>query len=128
MGLQFENLVAHNRKIIWQLIGLSPEEVIMDGPFFQTPTARQQGCQIDYMIQTRFNNLYVCEVKFSKNSIGPKVIKEMEEKRKRLKVPRFCSVRPILIHVNGVEESILDESYFDKIIDFSQLLIAKSKQ
>lgn len=65
MGLQFENLVVHNRKIIWGLLYLSPEEVIMDGPFFQNASLKQPGCQIDYMIQTRFS-LYLCEVKFSK--------------------------------------------------------------
>ncbi len=122
MGLQFENLVAHNRKTLLGLIGLSPEEVIMDGPFFQNPTTRKPGCQVDYLIQTRFNTLYLCEVKFSKNTIGQQVIKEMEEKIKRLKVPRLCSIRPILIHVNGVEEDVVDSRYFDKIIDFSQLL------
>lgn len=122
MGLQFENLVTHNRKIIWNILNLSPEEIIMDGPFFQTPTKKQPGCQVDYMIQTRFNNLYLCEVKFSKNSIGRKVIQEMEEKRNHLKVPKFCSIRPVLIHVNGVDENVLDEEYFDKVIDFSQLL------
>ncbi len=46
----------------------------------------------------------------------------MEEKRKRIKIPKYCSIRPVLIHVNGVEESVLDQGYFDKIIDFSQLL------
>lgn len=122
MGLQFENLVTHNRKIMWNLLNLSPEEVIMDGSFFQNPTVKQPGCQIDYMIQTRFNSLFLCEIKFSKNPIGQKVIKEMETKRKKLKNPKFCSIRPILIHVNGVEESVLDADYFDKIIDFGQLL------
>ena len=122
MGLQFENLVTHNRKTLWKMLGITPEEIIMDGPFFQNPTKRQPGCQIDYMIQTRFHTLYVCEVKFLKNLIDSKVIEEMEEKRKRLKIPKYCSVRPILIHVNGVEESVLDQYYFDKIIDFSQIL------
>jgi hypothetical protein len=74
------------------------------------------------MIQMRFQNLYLCEVKFSKNRIDKKVIKEMEEKRKRLKLPRQFSIRPVLIHVNGIEDSLLDEGYFAKIIDFSQLL------
>lgn len=123
MGLQFENLVVHNCKSLWKMIGISAEEVVMDGPFFQNPTKRQSGCQIDYMIQTRFHTLYVCEIKFSKNPIGNKIIEEMEEKRKRLKIPRFCSIRPVLVHVNGVEESVLDAGYFDKVIDFGQLLV-----
>lgn len=122
MGLQFENLVVHNRKTLWKMLNISPEEVVMEGPFFQSTTSRQAGCQIDYMIQTRFHTLYLCEVKFSKNLIGRKVIEGMEEKRSRLKIPRQFSIRPILIHVNGVENSILDDGYFDKVIDFGQLL------
>jgi hypothetical protein len=122
MGLQFENLVVHNRKTLWKMLGISPEEIIMEGPFFQNHTAKQAGCQIDYMIQTRFLNLYICEIKFSKSSVGHTIIEEMEKKRKNLKIPRNCSIRPVLIHVNGVEESVLDERYFDKVIDFGQLL------
>jgi thioredoxin reductase len=122
MGLQFENLVVHNRKTLWRLLGLSQEEIVMEGPFFQSPTTRQAGCQIDYMIQTRFQNLYLCEIKFSKKPVSFKIIEEMEKKRENLKFPKNFSIRPVLIHVNGVDESVLDERYFDKIIDFSQLL------
>ena len=50
------------------------------------------------------------------------MIKEMEEKRKHLKVLRFCSIRPVLIHVNRGKESVLGEGYFDKVIDFSHFL------
>jgi hypothetical protein len=122
MGLQFENLVIHNFKALWALLNLSSEDIVMDGPFFQNSTASAPGCQIDYLIQTRFHNLYLCEIKFSKDPIGKKVIEEMEEKRNRLQVPRHFSIRPILIHVNGVEDRVLEENYFDKIIDFGQLL------
>jgi AAA+ ATPase superfamily predicted ATPase len=125
MGLQFENLVVHNFKEIWKVLNLSGEDVTMEGPFFQTSTVRQPGCQIDYMIQTRFHNLYLCEVKFSKDPIGTKVIEEMQEKVKSLKVPKHFSIRPVLIHVNGMEERVLDERYFDKIIDFGELLGSK---
>lgn len=122
MGLQFENLVAHNRTILWKMMAISPEEIVMDGPFFQNATARQSGCQVDYMVQTRFNTLYICEIKFSKSPVGPQVIAEMEEKIKRLKIPKGFSIRPVLIHVNGVESSVLDRCYFDKVIDFGELL------
>lgn len=122
MGLQFENLVVHNFKALWRELSLSGEDVVMDGPFFQTATSRQPGCQIDYMIQTRFHNIYICEVKFSKDAIGLEVIEEMQEKLRRLKVPKYFSTRPILVHVNGVEDSVIDQQFFDKIIDFGQLL------
>ena len=77
------------------------------------------------LLSTRSANLitlYLCEVKFKKDKIGKNILEAMEEKRKRLKVPRHFSIRPVLIHVNGVEDSVVEENYFDKIIDFSQLL------
>jgi AAA+ ATPase superfamily predicted ATPase len=122
MGLQFENLVVRNCRSVWKFIGISPEEVVMDGPYFQKTTKRRPGCQIDYLIQTRFHNLYLCEIKFSKDLVRKTVIEEVEEKIKRLNAPRRFSIRPILIHVNGVESNVLDEEYFDKVIDFGQLL------
>ena len=122
MVLQFENLVVHNFKTLWKMLSIPEEEIVMDGPFFQSPTLKQPGCQIDYMIQTRFHNLYLCEVKFSKNPIGEKIIKEMEEKTRRLKAPKRFSIRPVLIHVNGVEDVVLERGCFDKVIDFGHLL------
>lgn len=122
MELQFENLVVHNCKTLWKMLNVSAEEIVLEGPFFQSSTIRQSGCQIDYMIQTRFHSLYVCEIKFLKNPVSKKIIAEMETKRERLKVPKYFSIRPVLIHVNGVEDSVLEEGYFDKIIDFGQLL------
>lgn len=83
MGLQFENLVTHNYKTLWEMLNISAEDVVMDGPFFQNLTAKQPGCQIGYMIQTRFHTLYLCEVKFKKDQIDTKILEDMEEKKKR---------------------------------------------
>lgn len=127
MGLQFENLVTHNYKTLWNMLNIAAAEVVMDGPFFQSPNLKQPGCQIDYMIQTRFQTLYLCEVKFKKDKVDRTILDEMEEKRKRLKVPRQFSIRPVLIHVNGVEDSVIEEGYFDSIIDFGQLLSQVSR-
>ncbi len=122
MGLQFENLVLNNRMAIQRLLGVKPEDVICDNPYFQRKTSRQEGCQIDYLIQARFNTLYVCEIKFSKHPIKPSVIQEVENKIARLNLKRQTSCRPVLIHVNGVSDDILDSRYFAEIIDFGQLL------
>jgi hypothetical protein len=53
---------------------------------------------------------------------GIVLTEEMKEKISRLKLPKRFSIRPILIHVNGVESAMLDEGYFDKVIDFGQFL------
>ena len=69
MGLQFENLVLNNRPFIWQKLHLYPHDIITDNPYFQRAQIRKKGCQIDYLIQTKTQVLYACEIKFSKQEI-----------------------------------------------------------
>nr|MBA3814824.1 ATPase [Alphaproteobacteria bacterium] len=122
MGFQFENLVLKNRKKVRKILEIKPEDVVVDNPFFQRKTANQPGCQIDYLIQTRFNVLYACEVKFSRKEITSDIIKEMKDKLERLTMPKGFACCPILIHVNGVNDGVLESNYFSNVIDFSELL------
>lgn len=122
MGLQFENLVLNNRHFIHQCLKLSADDIVIENPFFQHATTRTPGCQIDYMIQTRTNVLYICEIKFSRYELKKEIIKEVENKIERLTIPRGVSHCPILIHVNGVSDAVLDSEYFTEIIDFSTTL------
>lgn len=122
LGFQFENLVLNNREYIHKSLDLNEEEVISSNPFFQRKTSKAKGCQIDYMIQTKFNTLYICEIKFSKNLIGSNVISEVQQKIDNLKRPKGFSCRPVLIHVNGVQEEVIDSGFFAEIIDFGKFL------
>lgn len=122
MGLQFENLVLNNRKSLKAYLNIEGENIVYDNPFFQKTTKTHSGCQIDYMIQTKYNSLYVCEVKFSKNKIGLEIIDEMQEKIRRLAYPRGFSIWPVLIHVNGVTEAVARGGFFSRIIDFGDFL------
>jgi hypothetical protein len=124
MGLQFENLVLNNRPFVQQALRLYPEDIVNDNPFFQKPTSKQKGCQIDYMIQTKHNTLYVCEIKFTKHPVGMNVIADVQKKIGALKRPKGFSCRPVLINVNGVTEDVLDSDYFSSIIDISKFLEA----
>lgn len=122
MGLQFENLVLKNRRYIKKCLAISPDEVISDNPFFQRKTEKFPGCQIDYLIQTTFKGLWLCEFKFSKGRIGMRVIKEVQRKIDNLIVPKGFSIRPVLVQVNGVQKSVEDAGFFAKIINFGDLL------
>ncbi len=122
MGLQFENLILNNRTIIHQSLNIKPEDIISENPFYQRKTSRYPGCQIDYLIQTKFGTLYICEIKFSKNYIDSSIINEMQKKISLLKYPKGYSCRPVLIHVNGVSENVIDDDYFAAIIDISEFL------
>ncbi len=122
MGLQFENLVLNNRTAIWSALGLDVEDIVFENPYFQPASSKLPGCQIDYMIQTRFKGLYICEIKFSHKAISIDVVKEMKTKLERLKYPKGIGVLPVLIHMNGVAKKVLETGYFANVLDFSENL------
>ncbi len=122
LGLQFENLVVNNALSMFAILKINPLEVVMAGPFYQRKTVKQKGCQIDYLIQTKFKTLYLIEVKFSRNPIESAIIEEIKEKIARLVLPKGYACLPVLIHVNGVTSAVEACDYFYKIIDLNQLL------
>lgn len=122
ISLQFENLVLNNDFRISELLSIPLEEIVFSNPFFQKKTKIYPGCQIDLLIQTKFNCLFVCEIKFSRSELTTSVIDEVKQKINRLKIPRNFSYRPVLIHVNGVKDAVIENGYFAKIIDFGKLL------
>ncbi len=122
MGIQVENLVLNNRKAIQKLIGINPDEVICDGPFFQRTTARVKGCQIDYLIQTKSGILYVCEIKFTRHILRANIIEEVKNKIERLSTPKNLSIIPVLIHIGDIHDEVIDSQFFGKIINLSLLL------
>lgn len=118
LGYQFENLVLSNSERIHQLLGIPKTDIICHGPYFQTETSTRKKCQIDYLIQTKYNNLFVCEIKFRDDVIGTSIISEVEEKINRLERPKGYSCRAVLIHINGVARSVQEKDFFSAIIDF----------
>ncbi len=74
------------------------------------------------MIQTRSNVLYICEIKFSRDTIRKEIIDEMKNKIAKLNIPKGMSCCPVLVHVNGVHNSVIDSGYFTEIIDFADAL------
>lgn len=128
MGLQFENLIIKNQQLICQSLGLNPLEIIADGPYYQTKTARTQGCQIDYLIQTKHNTLYVCEIKFSRQILGVDLTQQVREKINRMSLPRHFAVLPVLICAGDVSDAVKEEGYFCQIIDVREFFIDQKGQ
>lgn len=122
MGFQFETLVLNNRRLIQKELRVSPEDIIVDNPYYQRKSKRGPGCQIDYLIQTRTNTLFVFEIKFSRRPITKSIIKEVQKKIESLVIPRNFACVPVLIHVNGVDDEVVESEFFYKIIDFAEIL------
>jgi len=122
LGLQFESLVLNNREIIWKKLLIDPAEIINDNPYLQRKTTNQRGCQIDYLIQTKFNILYIFEVKISQNTIGMQVVHDVKEKIERLVKPKKFACKPVLIHAGDVSKDVIDSGFFAHIINFNDLV------
>ncbi len=120
MGLQFENLVLNNIKQVISKLSININNIVNAGSFSQTKTKEHEACQIDLLIQTK-RTLFICEIKFQKN-VRFKVIKEMEEKIKNLKTQKTISIRPVLIYEGDLDQRIITEEFFDRIIPFGELL------
>ncbi|MBP9726801.1 MAG: AAA family ATPase [Gammaproteobacteria bacterium] len=122
-GLQFENLIVNNKALILEQLNINASDVVFDNPYHQIATEKKQGVQIDYLIVDRFNTVWLCEVKFSKNIVGQSLITEIQRKIQCLDIGKSYSIRPVLIHVNGVTDELVGERFFASIIDFGSLLI-----
>ena len=122
--IQPELWINNDSRII-DLLGVPQEEIVFSNPFFQKKTKTHQGCQIDLLIQTKYNSLYVCEIKFSRSELTSSVIDDVKQKIERLNLPKNFSYRPVLVHVNGVKDALIESGYFAKVIDFGELLSGK---
>ncbi len=83
MGFQFENLVLNNPEFVFEALRLRSEDIVFDNTFIQRGTKQNKGCQIDYLIHTRYKMLFVCEIKFSREPISIAVIDRWNKKSKR---------------------------------------------
>ncbi len=125
IGLQIENLILNNRRLLHRAMEIDPNTIVNDNPYFQNATTKQQGCQIDYLIQTKYKTLYVFEIKFSRQAVTKQVIKQVQEKIKRLQLPKGFACLPVLIVAGDADPAVIEEDFFVKIIDMKDLLAAR---
>ena len=122
LGLQLEALLLQNRPLLLEKLGISPFDIVRSGPYRQTKTTTQQGCQIDYLVQTKTNSLFICEFKFKKREINSDIITDMQEKISRLKTPKGFAKVAVLFHLSGVTSTVATKPYFYRIVDIVDFL------
>lgn len=121
IGFQLENLLLKNRPLIYQALGLHPQDIVIDNPYIQHPSQRIKGCQIDYLIQTRSNTLFICEIKMRRKELGLEVIESLKTKIDLLSTPKGLGISPVLLHLGPISDALLDSRYFFRIIDIAGL-------
>lgn len=120
-GLQFESLILNRIGEIIEPLGLSDERILSASPYFQRQTTRHQAVQIDLLLECSRNNFYIVEIKH-KQHIGMSVISEMEEKIRRIVLPKHSSVRPVLIYMGELDTKVRDSDYFDRVLSVEAML------
>lgn len=124
MGFQIECLFLQNRAEMLRSIGINSAECVFDNPYFQPVSSRHKGCQIDYLVQTRTNNLFVCEIKFRRKELGLEIISEVQDKINKLSIPRGYAAVPVLFHLGGLSDGVIDRQYFYRTIDLGSFIEA----
>ena len=122
LGLQIEQLLLQNRSLLLKAIGIPASDIVSDGPYRQSKTTTKKGCQIDYLVQTITQNLFVCEFKFKRRELGIDIIEQMKDKTKALTIPKGFASIPILFHIGGVSSAVATSGYFYRIIDIADFL------
>ena len=117
IGFQIESLLLSNKSFIISSLGMDSDMIVCDNPYLQKPTTRKKGCQIDYLLQTKFNTLVVCEFKFRRNELDSSIIEEMKQKCNNLSAPRGFGKAPVLFHIGGVSRKVEEDPFFYRIVD-----------
>lgn len=115
--------MLNNRSLILKALGIYPQDVVVDNPYHQKATTKQKGLQIDYLIQTQTNTLYLCECKTTQNEIRMDVIKEVQAKMQDLAIPRYHGLCPVLIHLGDISDELRDSGFFYRFIDLGELIL-----
>jgi AAA+ ATPase superfamily predicted ATPase len=122
MGFQVESLLLQNRPMLLEAIGVNTTDCVFDNPYYQKSNSKQEGLQIDYLVQTRSKNIFICEFKFNRGRISNEVIDEAVSKMSKLKIPRGYALAPILFHFGEISEAIFTRNFYYRIVDISKFL------
>ena len=123
LGLQFENLILNHVNLLFPKLGIERSLVLSASPYWQQPTKRTKGCQIDLLIQTR-KTLFVVEIKRCRQ-IRHGIIADVQEKVKALAHASDLSVRTALVYDGELTPSVPADRYFDFIIPATDLLLPR---
>jgi AAA+ ATPase superfamily predicted ATPase len=121
LGFQLENLLLKNRPLLYQALGIHAQDIVMDNPYIQKNSGKKKGCQMDYLIQTHSNTLFVCEIKMRRRDLGLEVVEDMKAKIAAFTFPKGFGIAPVLFHLGPVSDALLSSRYFYRIIDIADL-------
>ena len=119
MGLQFENFVLNNLPEVLKALGLSDRLIVSAAPY-RCVRAAGGGVQVDLLIQTE-RTVHIVEIK-RKAELGLEVVREVEQKVKRLPVREGMSVRTALVYDGHLSAALATGDGIDRLVSADRLL------
>jgi hypothetical protein len=118
MGIAFERYCLKHAMKLAAIMGFA-DEVINFGPYFEKS---DEGFQIDLLFHRADKVITVCEIKFHQDKIDTDVVKQLNDKIRKLAVPVGYSVEKALICLNGATPSLIKSELLDYIVQAEEIL------
>jgi AAA+ ATPase superfamily predicted ATPase len=106
-GLSFERFAWDHAHVVAARLGHDFTEV---GSFWQRPTKRKQGVQVDLLIGCEDGVALLCECKWSRTPIGMPAVHELRKKIALFPNGNRHTLKPVLIASGGVTRPVRQES------------------
>lgn len=122
LAYEFERYCQKNAHLIAKILGFSGVRYQAGAYFSRATNAENKGYQIDLLFDRDDHVITICEIKFSRHKINRKVIDEFNHKLERFTNKKKKTIQRVLICMEGVDDSLINEPYFDRIITLDDLL------
>ena len=113
MGRAFESVCYDHADFIARATGFDQVKDI--GTYWQKPTQRKKGVQIDLIIECDDHTLLLCECKWSRQPCGLEAIKELKNRVELFPNPKQQTIIPTLISASGFTQEVQKESSIKKV-------------
>jgi AAA+ ATPase superfamily predicted ATPase len=134
LGFAFERMCRRYNILIARILGFEAVEY-NSGVYFNRASAasaetgtvgKSEGAGVQFdLIFERADRVYtICEIKYQKSAVAKKVIDEFEQKLSIFPNKKHYTIHKVLIASDGVEASLKDSRYFDRILTINELLAA----
>lgn len=104
-GISFENICRDHAHIIENKAGYK-NKMIRYGSYWQKPTKRKKGVQIDLIIECSDNTSLICECKWSRKRFGTDTTNTLLEKLYSYPNKKNHTLHPVLIASAGVSKNV----------------------
>jgi len=105
MGISFEHLVRDHADTVAAVLG-HEGEIRQVGSFWQLPTKRRRGIQIDLLIECHDRTTLLCECKWSRGKVGKEVLAELRKRAQGYPNVKGDTIRPVLVAAGGVTDAV----------------------